>query len=119
MHLKRKRTPLCFVLLVALLAVSGCTTVRRDAPSPIVQIAQNAGSGDLSATSTRSMEQWLGKHRDVSDRIETMCKAVRQSAKTQWGESTEGRLCTAAHDLAFFRSAPVTGDGKTFRPGLH
>ena len=84
-----------------------------------MQTAERAGAGDLSSASTQAMEQWLGKHRDVSDQIETMCKPVRQNAVAQWGNSTEGRLCTAAHDLGFFRSGPVTGDGKTFRPGTH
>jgi hypothetical protein len=65
------------------------------------------------------MEQWLGKHRSVSDTIETMCKPVRQTANAQWTDSAEGRLCSASHDLAFFRSAPATGDGKAFRPGTH
>jgi hypothetical protein len=61
----------------------------------------------------------VGKHREISVQIEDMCKPVRQKATAHWNDSTEGRLCAAAHDLAFFRSAPVTGDGKTFRPGTH
>ena len=117
--MKRKGTLLCFALPLALLALSGCTAQRTEPESPIVQTAEKAGAGDLRNASTHAMQQWLGKHRDVSDQIETMCKPVRQNAVAQWGNSTEGRLCTAAHDLAFFRSAPVTGDGKTFRPGTH
>ena len=117
--MKRKTTILCFAFSLVLLAVTGCAARREEPVSPIVQTAENAGSGDLSGASAQGMKQWLGKHREVSDRIETMCKAVRQNATAQWGDSTEGRLCSAAHDLAFFRSAPVTGDGKGFRPGTH
>ena len=117
--MKRKRTSLCFALPLALMAFTGCTAQRTEPTSPIVQTAEKAGAGDLSSASAPAIEQWLGKHREVSGQIETMCKPVRQNATAQWSDSTEGRLCTAAHDLAFFQSAPVTGDGKTFRPGTH
>lgn len=117
--MKRTSKLICFLLSLAALALTGCKAEHSEVPGPIVQTAQNAGAGDLSGISTQAMEQWLGKHRDVSDRIEAMCKPVRQNASAGWGDSTEGRLCTAAHDLAFFRSGPVTGDGKTFRPGTH
>ena len=117
--MKRKTTLLCFAPSLLFLALTACAPQREEHVSPIVQTAEKAGSGDLSNASAQVMEQWLGKHREVSDRIEIMCKPVRQNAPAQWGGSTEGRLCSAAHDLAFFRSAPVTGDGKTFRPGAH
>jgi len=117
--LKPEKRFICVSLLVMLLAGTGCMKQEQDPPSAIVQTAQKAGSGDLSNVSTQAMEQWLGKHRDTSVQIENMCKNVRQNATAQWNDSTEGRLCAAAHDLAFFRSAPVTGDGKAFRPGTH
>jgi hypothetical protein len=60
----------------------------------------------------------MGRHRDVAHEGAEMCKPVREEATTQWTESTEGRLCTAALELAFFRSGPVTGDDKTYLPGL-
>jgi hypothetical protein len=117
--LKRTPTICCFALPLLLLQLAGCTAKQEEPASPIIQSAEKAGSGDLSNSSAQAMEQWLGKHRTVSDTIEGMCKPVRQTANAQWAESTEGRLCSAAHDLAFFRSAPATGDGKAFRPGTH
>jgi hypothetical protein len=117
--LKRTCTIFCFALPLLLLQLAGCTAKQEEPASPIIQTAEKAGSGDLTNSSTQAMEQWLGKHRPVSDTIEGMCKPVRQTANAQWADSTEGRLCSASHDLAFFRSAPVTGDGKTFRPGNH
>jgi hypothetical protein len=64
------------------------------------------------------MREWLGKHKEVAYQVDEMCKPVRQKATAQWAESTEGRLCSAARELAFWRSGPVTSDGKTYVPGL-
>ena len=115
---KQRHSASLFLWLLS--ALTGCTAQQEEPASPIVQTAENAGSGDLSSTSTQAMEQWLGKHRDVSDTHREQCASpFGRTPTARWGDSTEGRLCTAAHDLAFFRSAPVTGDGKTFRPGTH
>jgi hypothetical protein len=92
---------------------------RSEPPSPIVQFVEQAGAGDLSGASGSSIHDWLGKHRDVADQTDTLCQPVRQRASATWGDSTEGRVCGAAHELAFFRSAPAKGDGRTFRPGLN
>jgi hypothetical protein len=117
--LTQKRGFICWAVTAMLLAAAACARRQQDPARPIVEAAEKAGAGDLSNASVQAMEQWLGKHRDVSAQIENVCKPVRQHATAQWSTSTEGRLCNAAHDLAFFRSAPVTGDGKGFRPGLH
>jgi flagellar basal body rod protein FlgF len=86
--------------------------------SPIVAKVEQAGSGNLAAVSKDGIREWLDKHKDVAYQVDEMCKPVRQKATAQWAESTEGRLCTAARELAFFRSGPVTGDDKTYLPGL-
>jgi hypothetical protein len=86
--------------------------------SPIVAKAEQAGSGNLAAVPKDGMREWLGKHKDVAYQADEMCKPVRLNATAQWAESTEGRLCAAARDLAFWRSGPVTGDDKTYLPGL-
>ena len=80
--------------------------------------AEQAGSGNLAAVPKDGMREWLGKHKDVAYQVDEMCKPVREKATAQWAESTEGRLCTAARELAFFRSGPVTSDDKTYLPGL-
>jgi hypothetical protein len=64
------------------------------------------------------MREWLGKHKKMAYQVDEICKPVRQKATAQWAESTEGRLCIAARELAFWRSGPVTSDGKTYLPGL-
>jgi hypothetical protein len=43
---------------------------------------------------------------------------VRQKADAQWTSTTEGRLCSAARQLAFFRWSPAQSDGRKFEPGV-
>ena len=102
--------------LVVLMGVFACS--RPEARSPIVEKVEQAGSGDLAAVSKDGMREWLGKHKDVAYQVDGMCKPVRQRATAQWAESTEGRLCTAARELAFWRGGPVTSDEETYSPGL-
>jgi hypothetical protein len=103
--------------LAAILGTVGCQ--RTEPPSAIVQKAQDAGAGDLSTASTDSIRQWLGQHRSVAGEIDKMCAPVRGNAPANWGDTTEGRLCTAARQLAFTTPPPggVKSDGRTFRPG--
>ena len=102
------------VSVTALFWLAGCSA---EPPSEIVTKAEAAGSGKLSGVSRDGMKQWLGQHKDVAYQIDDMCKPVRGKATAQWAESTEGRLCTAARELAFFRSGPVRNSGQTYWPG--
>ena len=111
----RKRAIVSGCLLV-LMGVFACS--RPESRGPIVEKVEQAGSGDLAAVSKDGMREWLGKHKDVAYQVDGMCKPVRQNATAQWAESTEGRLCTAARELAFWRGGPVTSDEKTYSPGL-
>jgi hypothetical protein len=97
----------------------GCQ--QAEPPSAIVQRAQDAGAGDLSTASTDSVRQWLGQHRPIAVEIDKMCAPVRGNTPANWGDTTEGRLCTAARQLAFTNPPPggVKSDGRTFRPGTH
>ena len=103
----------CLVVLAGLFACS-----RPEPKSAIVERAEQAGSGSLAAVSKDGMREWLGKHKQVAYQVDEMCKPVRQKATAQWSDSTEGRLCSAARELAFWRSGPVTSDHKTYLPGL-
>jgi hypothetical protein len=96
---------------------AACTPTERQ--STIVEHAEKAGAGDLRSATSQSIQQWLGRNRQVALEIEEMCKTVRQSTTADWADTTEGRLCAAAHELAFFRSAPARGDGRVFRPGVN
>ena|SRR5579863_5226004 len=105
-----------FAGCVALFAlVVGCA---REPRSPIVDKVEQAGSGNLSAVSTQEMQNWLGKHRELAVQVDEMCKPVREKANADWNGTTEGRLCTAARQLAFFRWSPAQSDGRKFQPGV-
>ena len=90
--------------------IAGCT--RPEPPSEIVQRAQAAGAGDLSTASVSSTEDWMRKHMDVAVEIDTMCKPVRVRANAEWGDTTEGKVCLAARNVAMstYRS-PRDGKG--------
>ena len=103
----------CLVVLTGLFACS-----RPEPRSPIVEKVEQAGSGNLAAVSKDGMREWLGKHKDVASQADEMCKPIRVNATAQWADSTEGRLCAAARELAVWRAGPVTGDDKTYLPGL-
>ncbi len=86
-------------------------------PSPIVQKLESAGSGDLSQQSPDSIQQWLGPRRPLAIQVEDMCKQVRPKAAANWADTTEGRVCAASAQLAFYRYTPEKGDGKTYKSG--
>ena len=113
-QLRKRAIPYgCLIVLAGLFACS-----RPEPKSAIVERAEQAGSGGLAAVSKDSMREWLGKHKEMAYQVDQVCKPVRQKATAQWADSTEGRLCTAARELAFWRSGPVTSDEKKYLPGL-
>ena len=103
----------CVVLLLSLVA---CRTPKPR--SAVVEKLEQAGSGDLSSVSTGSIHDWLGKHKDLAYEVDAMCKPIRASARAQWSDSTEGRVCRVAGELALMRGGPVTSHGKKYLPGL-
>jgi hypothetical protein len=101
--------------IIAVLCLSACK--QADPPSLIVQKLEAAGSGDLTKTSADSIRQWLGPRRQLAIDVEDLCKAVRSRATASWTETTEGRVCAASAELAFYRYTPGQGDGKTYKSG--
>jgi hypothetical protein len=107
----RRKTVSC---IVALMGLAACGIEPQSA---IVQKVEAAGSGNLSKVSKDGIREWLGKHKDLAYQVDDMCKPIRSKATAQWAGGTEGRLCSAARDLAFFRSGPVKNSGQTYWPG--
>lgn len=103
------------VLVVLVFSLVGCSVVKEK-PSPIVQKAQSCGAGDLSGTSTMAVQDWFGKHRDCAVAVDGMCKPVRGSAPASWTDSTEGRVCVAARNVAQWMRKP-NQDHETFQSG--
>ena len=105
-----KRTILFTLLFVGLLV--GCR--KKEPPSAIVQKLEEAGAGDLSAASVNSIQQWLQQHEELALQVKKDCDQVRKSgsAPANWGDTTEGRVCTAAANTSFYH--PFKGDSKTY-----
>jgi hypothetical protein len=102
------------ITVIVVLALAGCA---REPKSAIVQKVEAAGSGDLSQASNAGIRNWLSAHKDLAYQVDEMCKPVRSNATAGWSDSTEGRVCNTARELAFFRSGPVKNTGPTYAPG--
>ena len=108
-------SPRVLGLIVILLTFCGCT--QQGPPSPIVQKVQDSGAGDLSNLSQLNIQEWLVKHKDLAYQVDAMCKPVQDKATAAWRETTEGRVCGAAHQIALARPVPVQGDSVSHWPG--
>jgi len=106
------------VCLLIVLAALGCGRWR---PSQIVQIVENAGSGDLRTTSVSSIVWWFQKHPALVIEVDNLCVPAREHALAKWPETTEGRVCNAAAQVAGFiewqREIEFNNDHKTFQGG--
>jgi outer membrane murein-binding lipoprotein Lpp len=104
------RVVCCVLMSVCLLA--GCS--KKEPPSAIVQKLEAAGAGGMSGASVNSIQQWLQQHEEVALQLKKDCEQIRKSGTTSadWGDSTEGRVCTAAANTSFYH--PYKGDNKTF-----
>jgi hypothetical protein len=103
------------LLVLLVIAMAGCSVSER--PSPIVKKAEAAGAGDLSTTSALAMQSWLESRRDIAADIDRMCTPVRANAPAKWPDTTEGRLCTAARNVAVSTFKPLESDHNTYESG--
>jgi hypothetical protein len=106
------------VASVLVLVLAGCS---REPRSRIVTRVEKAGAGDLRSASTSAMVQWFNRHPDVATEAERLCKQVRDQVPAKWPETTEGRVCNAATQVAGFiqwrRDLEINNDHKTFQGG--
>lgn len=100
-------------LFASMMLINGCTEEPRTA---LVEKVEEAGCGTLSGVTTDAIQKCLAEQRQLAIEIDQMCTPIRKTGSAQWNDSTEGRVCTAARNLAFWRSGPVKGDGKTYDP---
>ena len=84
-----------FVLLLAV----GCWRARK---SEIVILVENAGAGDVRNASVPSMVRWFHRHPAVALKANDLCSPLRRNALLKWPETTEGRVCNAASQVAGF-----------------
>jgi hypothetical protein len=104
-----------FSFLLLVVALIGCSGIK-EGPSSIVQKAESCGAGELSTTSMSAIQDWFTKHRDCAGGVDTMCKPVSQGAVASWADSTEGRVCIAARNVAQWARSP-NKDHETFQAG--
>jgi len=108
-----KQTTVLGLSFGLIMMMTACT---REPRTEIVDKVEQGGCGSLYGVSTDAIQKCLAAHRQLAIDVEEMCKPVREKATAQWNDSTEGRVCAAARNLAFWRSGPVQGDGKTYDP---
>ena len=101
--------------VIFIVVMAGCSI--SEPPSRIVAKAEASGAGHLAGTSTLAMQAWLEKHRGVALDLDRMCVPVRNTAPASWGDTTEGRLCTAARGVASATFQPIPSDHKAYRSG--
>ena len=103
------------VLVVLGITLIGCA-LRKESRSEIVESAESCGAGPLVNVSTTAVQEWFGKHRDCAVSIDGLCKSARERAAAQWMDSTEGRVCLAARNIAQWVRKP-SEDHQTFQSG--
>jgi hypothetical protein len=92
----------CAAAAVSIMALTiipaGCK--KPEPPSPIVKLMEDAGAGDVSATSNEGISRWLDQHKAVLLEVKKKCIEVRQSnPPANWSSTTEGRVCADAYLL--------------------
>jgi hypothetical protein len=107
-----KRTWMAVSILVLAVAPVGCK--KAEPPSPIVKKVEDSGSGDLSQASTKSIYDWFNKHQDLASEIKKECLEVKDSKPANWGDSTEGRVCSTAISSTIIGNEPIRTDDKKY-----
>jgi hypothetical protein len=109
-------------LLAALTATIVMTACGPSSPSPQTQVAQSKqpqqlrppdppksevldfleknGAGDMSKSSLPAFRRWFGKRTALAEQVAKLCLPIEQHATVSWGDSTEARTCTAAHETS-------------------
>lgn len=81
--------------------LESCAPVRRtDSKTKIIQEVEAAGSGPVENASVRSLYTWFEKHTHLANQLNKQCDQVKKTAPPTWGDSTEGRVCEAASEIA-------------------
>ena len=105
----------CLLAAIILVACS------REGSSRIVKLVEEAGAGDLHAASVGSIVHWFEKHPALALKTDSLCVGVRTNALAKWPETTEGRVCNAASQVAGYivwqRSVETNNDHQTFQGG--
>jgi hypothetical protein len=107
-----KRTCMAVPILVLVGIGAGCK--KTEPPSPIVKKVEDAGSGDVSQASTKSISDWFNKHQVLAKEIKKECLEVQNSKSADWRDTTEGRVCSAAIASTMIGNEPIRTDDKKY-----
>jgi hypothetical protein len=107
-----KRAWMAVSILVLVIEFNGCR--KAEPPSPIVKKVEDAGSGDLSQASTKSISDWFNKHQELAREIKKECLQVKDSKHANWRDTTEGRVCSAAISSTMIGTEPIGTDDKKY-----
>jgi hypothetical protein len=90
----------------------GCK--KAEPPSPIVKKVEDAGAGELSQATTKSIYDWFNKHQELAKEIKNDCLAVKDLKPADWSDTTEGRVCSAAISSTMIGNQPIKTDDKKY-----
>jgi hypothetical protein len=101
---------LALVFLVLLIA-AGCS---REPRTDLIRKMEQSGAGDLRSVSSQSIEQWFLRNPDVAFDISQTCRKLRVNTPAKWGDTPDGRICTAAAQVHIFYYQLRAVDNMTF-----
>ena len=107
-----KRAWMAVSILVLVAGFVGCK--KAEPPSTIVKKVEDTGSGELSQATTKSIYDWFNKHQDLAREIKKDCLQVKDSKPANWGDTTEGRVCSAAISSTMIGNEPIKTDDKKY-----
>ena len=107
-----KRAWMAVSILVFASGFVGCK--KAEPPSTIVTKVEDAGSGELSQATTKSIYDWFNKHQELAKEIKNDCLAVKDLKPANWSDTTEGRVCSAAISSTMIGNEPIKTDDKKY-----
>jgi hypothetical protein len=107
-----KRAWMAGSILVLVAGFVGCK--KAEPPSTIVKKVEDTGSGELSQATTKSIYDWFNKHQELAREIKKDCLQVKDSKPANWGDTTEGRVCSAAISSTMIGNEPIKTDDKKY-----
>jgi len=107
-----KRAWMAGSILILVAGFVGCK--KAEPASPIVKKVEDTGSGELSQATTKSIYDWFNKHQELAREIKKDCLQVKDSKPANWGDTTEGRVCSAAISSTMIENEPIKTDDKKY-----
>lgn len=99
------------ILVFVVVFLVGCT--NRGPETAITREVWDAGGGDPSVVSDGALREWFRQHPGFAAHIANECRAVKVHT-IDYGDTGEGRVCTAAASATFFAGGEVGRDHVAF-----